>query len=146
MALKTKTTKIGKFEINIIQFNALEAIAIRKKIVSAVKEQMGDISLDDSANILKAIAGLFYEMPPEVFLELFKNCAAADFGALDNKESFNSVFEGNLDGPLELALEVLDFNGFFTPDIISKLSKKVPMLKPVEEMMKKAFDSSKETQ
>ena len=32
MALKTKTIKIGEFDINIIQFNALEALKLRKDL------------------------------------------------------------------------------------------------------------------
>ena len=62
MALKTKTIKIGEFDINIIQFNALEALKLRKELVESVKKQVGDVSLEETSNILKGIAGLIYEI------------------------------------------------------------------------------------
>ena len=51
-------------------------------------------------------------------MKLFKNCSAIDVGELNNQTNFNKVFENNLDGTIELAMEVLDFNGFFSLNIL----------------------------
>lgn len=143
MALKTKTIKIGEFDINIIQFNALEALKLRKELIESVKKQVGDVSLEETSNILKGIAGLIYEIPGELFMKLFKNCSAIDVGGLNNQTNFNKVFENNLDGTIELAMEVLDFNGFFSLNILSILVKKIPMLAPMEEAIQQALSEVK---
>lgn len=136
--LNTKSITIGKddnqFEINIIQFSAIEALNLRKVLVETVKKQMGSIS-ENQADIFKAVAGLIYEIPVELLFKLFKNCSAMEIGGLDNKENFNKVFANNLDGTIQLAMEVLDFNGFFTLNIISILSNKIPMLAPMEKAL-----------
>lgn len=143
MALKTKTIKIGEFDINIIQFNALEALKLRKELIESVKKQVGDVSLEETSNILKGIAGLIYEIPGELLMKLFKNCSAIDIGGLNNQTNFNKVFENNLDGTIELAMEVLDFNGFFSLNILSILVKKIPMLAPMEEAIQQALSEMK---
>lgn len=143
MALKTKTIKIGEFDINIIQFNALEALKLRKELIESVKKQVGDVSLEETSNILKGIAGLIYEIPGELLMKLFKNCSAIDIGGLNNQTNFNKVFENNLDGTIELAMEVLDFNGFFSLNILSILVKKIPMLAPMEEAIQQALSEVK---
>jgi len=143
MALKTKTIKIGEYDINIIQFNAFQALKLRKELVESVKKQVGDISLDESASILKSVAGLIYEIPGELFMKLFKNCSAIEIGQLSVESNFNSVFENNLDGTIELAMEVLDFNGFFSLNILSTLAKKIPMLAPMEEAMRQSLGEMK---
>jgi hypothetical protein len=147
MALKTNSVKIGEYEINIIQFNALEALKLRKELIESVKKQVGDdISFgENSANILKAVAGLVYEIPSEMFLKLFKNCSALDVGGLDNQTNFNKVFEDNLDGPIELAMEVLDINGFFSLNIVSILVKKIPILAPMEAAIMEALKDVKKS-
>lgn len=145
MAIKTKEIKIGDHTVSILQFNALEALKLRKELVGAIKKQVGDISLggDNVASIVKGVAGLVYEVPAEMYMDLFKNCSALGTGGLGNQENFNSVFEGNLDGATELAMEVLDFNGFFSLSIISVIAKKVPMLKPMEDAIKQALNDAK---
>ena len=147
MALKTKSVKIGEYEVNIIQFNAFEALKLRKELIESVKKQVGDdISFgENSANILKAVAGLVYEIPSEMFLKLFKNCSAIDIGGLDNQKAFNEVFENKLDGPIELAMEVLDHNGFFSRNIVSILVKKIPMLAPMETAIMEALKDVKKS-
>jgi len=147
MALKTKTVQIGKNQINIIQFNAFEALKLRKELIESIKKQVGDdISFgENSANILKAVAGLVYEIPSEIFLKLFKNCSAMEIGGLDNQKAFNAVFEDNLDGPIELAIEVLEHNGFFSLNIISILVKKIPMLAPMETAIMEALKGVKKS-
>lgn len=144
MAIKTKSVKIGEHEVTIIQFNALQALKLRKELVESVKRQVGnDVSLgEDSGAILKAVAGLVYEIPEDMFLKLFKNCSANGIG-LDNNDNFNEVFSDNLDGPIELAMEVLDMNGFFSLNIVSILVKKIPMLAPMEEGLKQFLKDAK---
>jgi len=144
MAIKTKSVKIGEHEVTIIQFNALEALKLRKELVESVKRQVGnDVSFgEDSGAILKAVAGLVYEIPEDTFLKLFKNCSANGIG-LDNSDNFNTVFSDNLDGPIELAMEVLDMNGFFSLNIVSILVKKIPMLAPMEEGLKQFLKDAK---
>ena len=98
MAIKTKEIKIGDHTVSILQFNALEALKLRKELVGAIKKQVGDISLggDNVASIVKGVAGLVYEVPAEMYMDLFKNC-----------------------------------------------SKKVPMLKPMEDAIKQALNDAK---
>lgn len=144
MALKTKIVKIGDFDINIIQFNAIESLKLRKELVETVKKQMGD-SLEESSAILKTIAGLIYEIPTELFMKLFKNCSAIEVGELSNQNNFNTVFENNLDGPVELVIEILEFNGFFSLNLLSTLGKKIPMLAPMEEGIQRALGELKKS-
>jgi 2C-methyl-D-erythritol 2,4-cyclodiphosphate synthase len=76
-------------------------------------------------------------------MKLFKNCSAIDVGELNNQTNFNKVFENNLDGTIELAMEVLDFNGFFSLNILTILVKKIPMLAPMEESIQQALSEMK---
>tara|TARA_R110000782_G_scaffold54249_2_gene114805 strand:+ start:584 stop:1039 length:456 start_codon:yes stop_codon:yes gene_type:complete len=140
MALKTKEIKIGEFNINIIQFSAIESLRLRKELVENVKKQIGDVSLDDTANLLKSIAGLIYEIPSELFLKLFKNCSAVGLGGLNSEDTFNKVFENNLDGTIELVLEILEFNGFFSLGILSTLGEKIPALAPVQASIQREWN------
>lgn len=134
MALKTTTVKIGNHDINMVHFNAIEALKVRKSLVESVKKQVGnDISFDNNqAGLIKAFVGVLYETPIEVLLRLFKNCSAIGIGELSDQNNFNEVFNENIDGPIELVMEVLDFNGFFSTSIVSTLSKKIPMLKELD--------------
>jgi hypothetical protein len=142
MPLKTKNIKIGEFDINIIQFNALEAIKLRKELVYSVKKQAGNIS-GDTNDILKGIAGLIYEMPSDLYMKLFKNCSAGEIGELSKESNFNEVFNSNLDGIHELAIEVLDFNGFFSLKLLSILTKKFPILAPFQETIQQEWGEMK---
>lgn len=142
--LKTKAIKIGDIDINMIQFGAIEALNLRKELVENIKKQVGTSEMDASS-IVKAVTGLIYEIPVELLLKLFKNCSAIDVGGLDNKNNFEKVFNDNLDGSIELALEVLDFNGFFTLNILSILTKKIPMLAPMEKAIKEALEKAKQS-
>lgn len=146
MAIKTKVIKIGEYDVTIIQFNALKALKLRKELVESIKRQVGDnISFgEDSGSILKAVAGLVYEIPEVMFLKLFKNCSANGIG-LNNEDNFNNIFSDNLDGPIELAMEVLDFNGFFSLNIVSVLVKKIPVLAPMEDAIKQALSDAKKS-
>jgi hypothetical protein len=134
--LKTKTIKIGEFDINIIQFTAFDAVNIRKKLVSVFRNNLPNSENIGMKEMVSLISSMIYEVPVELQLELFKGCSAPDVGGLSTKEAYNTVFEGNLDGTIELALEVLEFNGFFSLNTISILSKKIPMLSPVEKALK----------
>lgn len=147
MSIQTKSINIGEYEVTIIQFNAFEALKLRKDLVAAVKKQVGDVSLgeDNAASIIKGIAGLIYEIPAEMFLKLFKNCSALEVGGLNTEANFNTVFNSNLDGATELAMEVLDLNGFFSLNIISVLVKKIPMLAPMEDAIKQALNDAKKS-
>ncbi len=135
--MKTTIKKINGFDVNIIQFSALKALSIRKELVKSLKEQIGniDISGQDPASLLKGLVGVLYELPPELLLKLFENCSAE--GALSDEKNFNRVFENNIDATTELAIEVLEFNGFFSLNIISTLADKVPALAPLKEMINK---------
>jgi len=144
MALKTKTIKIGEFDINIIQFNALEALKLRKDLFDGVKNQLdSDVALENSTGVIKGIATILYGIPGELLMKLFKNCSAIDVGELNNQTNFNKVFENNLDGTIELAMEVLDFNGFFSLNILTILVKKITMLAPMEESIQQALSEMK---
>jgi hypothetical protein len=142
MTIGTKTVNIGENEITIIQFGAIEALGLRKQLAESVKMQLGNVSAEP-VDMIKAIAGLVYEIPVDLLMKLFKNCSAIDIGALNTKENFEKVFNNNLDGVIELALEVLDFNGFFTLNIISILAKKIPMLVPMESAIKETLNNMK---
>jgi hypothetical protein len=140
MSLKTKTIKIGEYDITIYQFGALEALRLRNELVKSVKGQIGNLDLENVGDIVKAIAGLVYELPTRLLLDLFKNCSAMEVGELSKADNFDKVFTNNLDGTIELAMEVLDFNGFFTINIISTLAKKIPALEGMEETLKGALE------
>lgn len=140
MTLKTKIIKIGDFDINIIQFNALEALKLRKDLIDEFGSKLNsNVSLENSFGIVKGFATILYGISGELLMKLFKNCAAIDVGELNNQNNFNTVFENNLDGTIELAMEVLDFNGFFSRRIISIIVKKIPMLTPMEEAITQAL-------
>lgn len=143
MALKTKTIKIGKFDINIIEFSALEGIALRSEVVKKIKELSKDNSSMDKSIIIESIVGLLYEIPGELYMKLFKNCSALDIGELSDKNNFNSVFEGNIDGINELAIEVLNFNGFFSLRFIEILKKKIPGIAPIIDHIMQALEETK---
>lgn len=140
--LDTKQVQIGDHLITIIQFNAFEALNLRKELVSNLKKELGDVSADP-VGIIKAISSLVYEISPEFLLKLFKNCSAMEIGELSNKGNFEKVFTANLDGTTELAMEVLDLNGFFTLNIISVIAKKIPMLAPMESAILKTMEDLK---
>ena len=142
MTINTKSVIIGEHDITIIQFGAVEALGLRKQLAESVKIQLGNIS-SEPADMIKAIAGLIYELPVDLLMKLFKNCSAIEIGALNNKDNFEKVFNNNLDGVIELALEVLEFNGFFTLNIISVLAKKIPILAPMESAIKEALMNMK---
>jgi len=134
MALGTRTTKIGKVEVIIIQFNAIEVMTIRKELVNSIKKQVGTIDKSE-AGIISALASMIYEIDPNMLMKLFKNCSAIGSGALSEEENFLAAFNENVDGAMELALEVLDYNGFFTLNTISIICKKIPALAPMEKML-----------
>lgn len=140
--LNTKSVKIGNFDINIIQFSPFDALNLRKDLVAIAKKELSAAD-ESSAGIVKAIASLIYEIPPEFLMRLFKNCSAVDAGGLAEKANFDKVFADNLDGTTELAMEVLDFNGFFSLSIISVLAKKIPMLAPMETAILKTLEDLK---
>lgn len=145
MTISTKTVNIGEHEVTIIQFGAVEALGLRKQLAESIKIQLGNVSAEP-ADMIKAIAGLIYELPVDLLMKLFKNCSAIEVGALNTKENFEKVFNNNLDGVIELALEVLDFNGFFTLNIISVLAKKIPMIAPMEVAIKESIEKMNQTQ
>lgn len=145
MTINTKTVNIGEHEVTIIQFGAVEALGLRKQLAESIKIQLGNVSAEP-ADMIKAIAGLIYELPVDLLMKLFKNCSAIEVGALNTKENFEKVFNNNLDGVIELALEVLDFNGFFTLNIISVLAKKIPMIAPMEVAIKESIEKMNQTQ
>jgi len=141
MALKTKNIRIGEFDIIITQFNALEALKLRKDLFDGVKNQLdSDVALEGGIGVIKGIATIFYGIPGELLMKLFNNCSAIDVGGLNNQSNFNEVFENNLDGTIELAMEVLDLNGFFSLNILTVLVKKIPMLAPMEETIRAALE------
>ena len=144
MTINTKSITIGNNEITIVQFGAIEALGLRKQLAETVKNQLGNVSAEP-IDMIKAIAGLVYEIPVDLLMKLFKNCSAIEIGALNTKENFEKVFNNNLDGVIELALEVLDFNGFFTLNIISVLAKKIPMLAPMEVAIKESIEKMNQT-
>lgn len=144
MTINTKSITIGDNEITIVQFGAIEALGLRKQLAETVKNQLGNVSAEP-IDMIKAIAGLVYEIPVDLLLKLFKNCSAIDIGELNSKQNFEKLFNNNLDGVVELALEVLDFNGFFTLNIISILAKKIPMLSPMELAIKEALSNMNQT-
>lgn len=145
MAINTKTVNIGEHEVTIVQFGAVEALGLRKQLAENIKIQLGNVSAEP-ADMIKAIAGLIYEIPVDLLMKLFKNCSAIEIGALNTKDNFEKVFNDNLDGVIELALEVLEFNGFFTLNIISVLAKKIPMLAPMEVAIKESIEKMNQTQ
>lgn len=142
--LNTKTIKIGNFDINIIQFGAMEAISLRKELVEGIKKQMSSSSEElNAAAMVSLISAMVYEIPAELLLKIFKNCSAIDVGQLNNKENFDKVFTSNLDGAIELALEVMELNGFFSLNTISVICKKIPMLAPMEKVVLETFKNLK---
>tara|TARA_R110002012_G_scaffold215674_6_gene386732 strand:- start:5118 stop:5579 length:462 start_codon:yes stop_codon:yes gene_type:complete len=143
MALETKTIKIGEFDINIVQFNALESIALRCEVVEKIKELASDASSVNANNILKSITGLIYQVPGNLYMKLFKNCSAMEIGGLNNEDNFNKVFNDNLDGITELTLEILEFNGFFSLRFIEILKKKIPWISPIIESIQLSLEEMK---
>lgn len=142
--LNTKTIKIGESDVNIIQFGAMEAIAIRKELVEAIKKQLSSSGEElNAAAMISLVSAMIYEIPAELLLKLFKNCSAVGFGQLNNKENFDKVFTSNLDGAIELALEVMELNGFFSLNTISVICKKIPMLAPMEKVVLETFKNLK---
>lgn len=144
MTINTKSITIGDNQITIVQFGAIEALGLRKQLAENLKIQLGNVSAEP-VDMIKAIAGLVYEIPVDLLMKLFKNCSAIEIGELNSKQNFEKVFNNNLDGVIELALEVLDFNGFFTFNIISILAKKIPMLSPMELAIKEALSNMNQT-
>jgi len=142
--LKTKNIKIGDYEVIITQFTAIELLEVRKELAGAIKLQLDMVETSNSASIIKAIAGLIYEIPVPMLFKLFSKCAAVGEGGLNNESNFNKVFTTNVDGTLELAMEVLDFNGFFTLNTISIICKKIPMFAPMEKAMLEALKGLKD--
>lgn len=134
MALGSKTVKIGKVDVNIIQFNAIEVMTIRKELVHSIKQQVGNIDKSE-AGIISALASVLYELDPKMLMNLFQKCSAVGSGALSEEANFLETFNENVDGALELALEVLDYNGFFTRNTISIICKKIPFLAPMEKAL-----------
>jgi hypothetical protein len=135
--IKQKDIAIKESAITITQFNPLEVIALRGEISSFIKKQLPD---SENLNIKTAISlalSIVYEMPQELMLKLFKNCSCVEIGGLHIKENVNKAFQNNPDGILELVLEVLDFNGFFTLSTLEMILDKFPMLQPVKEMFQK---------
>jgi len=132
MALKTKDITVGEHKITITQFPALKAYAVRMKLVSYVKTLLqNNVEELNLAFAVQALASVIYELPQEILLELFKNCSAEKVGGLGEDDNFNVIFNDNLDGIIEVALEVIDLNGFFTKATLELVAKKIPMLKPV---------------
>lgn len=138
MSINTKQITIGNHQITITQFGAIESLNLRKELSEHVKNQLGIIS-SQPVDMIKGLAALVYEISPNLLLKLFKNCSAIDIGGLGNIVNFEKVFSSNLDGTIELALEVLELNGFFTLNIISILSKKFPMLTPMESAIRESI-------
>jgi hypothetical protein len=144
MALKTKTIKIGEFDINIIQFNALETLKLRNELVEKIKELTNSNSSIDASGMVKSIVSLMYQIPGNLYMKLFKNCSAIEIGALDNEDNFNNAFNNNLDGITELAIEVLEFNGFFSLRFIEILKKKIPVINPIIDSIQLSLEEMKE--
>ena len=144
MALKTKTIKIGEFDINIIQFNALETLKLRNGLVEKIKELTNSNSSIDASGMVKSIVSLMYQIPGNLYMKLFKNCSAIEIGALNNEDNFNNAFNNNLDGITELAIEVLEFNGFFSLRFIEILKKKIPVINPIIDSIQLSLEEMKE--
>jgi hypothetical protein len=144
MALKTKIIKIGEFDINIIQFNALETLKLRNELVEKIKELTNSNSSIDASGMVKSIVSLMYQIPGNLYMKLFKNCSAIEIGALDNEDNFNNAFNNNLDGITELAIEVLEFNGFFSLRFIEILKKKIPVINPIIDSIQLSLEEMKE--
>ena len=141
--LKSKVVKIGDLDVTIIQFSAYDAVTLRKELVSVFKQNLPSSDKLGAKEIIHFAAGLIYEIPVALQLELFKNCSAIGIGQISDKNAYNKVFENNLDGTVALALEVLELNGFFTLSTISIISQKIPMLAPMEAALKDALTNLK---
>lgn len=139
----TKQVKIGDKEITMTRFDVLKALKLRGEIVFIAKNNLDNFDKNSEANMISSLASIIYQIPADLLMKLFENCACIDIGQLSNEENFKKCFSDNIDGPLELALEVLEFNGFFTTNTISIICKKIPILAPMEEALLQTFQSMK---
>lgn len=139
--INQKKINIGNVEVLITQFDILTAHSIRAKLVNFVKKQIQNENVD-LKSFLNLFLSLVYELPESIILELFSECQVSDIGGLD-KENLKKSFPNNNDAILQLALEVIEFNGFFSLNTISTLVQKFPILKPLEKAVKEALSKIK---
>jgi hypothetical protein len=145
---EVKTTKINNFDIDIHPFSAIEGLAIRSKIVNHIKSK-ADIKSGNAAELGKVAIGILYDLPLPLIKELIAKCGVKrsdDFegGLLSEDITFNKVFEGNIDAVLELLIEIVDYNGFFTKSLFTNLSEKIPTVKKAMTMAQSYFKGDQE--
>jgi hypothetical protein len=138
--LNQKDLEIKEKKITITQFSVLESLYIRAEVVKFIKKNMNFEEMNIKNGIAMAISTI-YEIPEELLLKLFKNCSCFGIGGLNNKDNLNKAFENNLNGILELALEVLEFNGFFIMETISVFTTKFKILEPFHKMLQETIQS-----
>jgi len=137
--------QIGEYKIEINPFGALKALALREELATFVGSKVGSIDTKNLASIIPSLIDLIYKIPPKLYLKLFANCYVSipnENGivgkvVLDNEKVFDIVFANNLEGISELALEVIDYNGFFTMNTIMLLKDKLP--KAIKETVDKTL-------
>lgn len=112
----------SNININIYKMKAMEAVALRSEIALFLKQKVSSQNINPVSVILEVL----YILPQELLLKIFRNCNVEGSKSLGNKETFDEFFTGELDLIYAVALEVLDYNGFFTTRLWTILEKKMP--------------------
>lgn len=127
--LEKKEIKLNNKKITIEAFNVREGFAIRSDIVNLLVSQI-DIKDAETSSLISAIPKLLYTYPIFDNLEVFKNCKCDEDLDFTKDKDVNKFFEGDpnsLDNLMELFLEVLNVNGFFTKNTLIMLKRMFPM-------------------
>ena len=135
MALQTKQVKIADKEITIIQFNVTDAWEERGKLSKFLIKN--NISFSNQEEAVINIMGALFGVPITYIMSLLRNCSCEGLG-LNDEQHLNNVFAGNMDAILELAIEVIKFNGFFSASTLTSIEKL--MAQPTAEAETKSKD------
>lgn len=126
-----KIITINNYEIELRPIPAIKALKIRNDLIDYFKSNAEFDSMD-FAGIGKLMMSL-YSTPMHIVKPLFESCTIKGVGYLADDETINKVFEKEIDKMLEVVIEVIDYNGFFTKSLFINLMNKFPILKKVKE-------------
>lgn len=126
-----KTITINDHQIEIRPIPAIKALKIRNDLLEYGKSNANFNSMD-AAGIGKLMMSL-YSTPMHIIKPLLESCTVKGVGYLSDDETINKVFEKDVDKILEVVIEVIDYNGFFTKSLFMNLANKFPILKKAKE-------------
>lgn len=126
-----KIIKINDYEIEARPIPAIKALSIRNDLIEYFKSNANFTSMD-FAGIGKLMMSL-YSTPMHIVKPLFGSCTVKGVGYLSDDETINKVFEKDVDKILEVVIEVIDYNGFFTKSLFMNLVNKFPILNKAKE-------------